>query len=130
MEWTNEQLLDGLITKKRFAEQNNASVYVPVAARLSWWQCSCGTEMSPRLDQCPQCGRYRDSKRIDYLEELIRNCPHAQITFCDDPDCEEGALGFMIRVEGCRTSEVCAPTLREVIDKDIAANVPPLSAER
>lgn len=64
-----------------------------------------------------------DAERIEYLAKLIRNCPHVQITYCDDPDCEEGAVGFMIRVEGCETSEVCAPTLHECIDKDMALHL-------
>lgn len=58
-----------------------------------------------------------DTERMDSLQELIRNCPHTEITFSDDPDNEEGACGFMIRVQGCELLEVCAPTLREVIDK-------------
>lgn len=71
----------------------------------------------------------RDAERIEYLAKLIRNCPHAQITFCDDPACEEGAVGFMIRVEGCETSEVCALTLRECIDKDMALHLSPHAPE-
>lgn len=71
----------------------------------------------------PQTGSHLqetgDAWRLNHLQELIRNCPHAQITFCDDPNCEGGAVGFMIRVEGCETSESCGLTLRDAIDKDI-----------
>lgn len=93
--------------------------------RLGWWQCSCGTEVDPKHDRCPECGGFRDSRRLAHLEQLFRNCPHAEITFCDDPDeVEEHALGWCIRVIGCQTSEVFAPTFGEVIDKDILATRP------
>jgi len=95
------------------------------AKRLGWWKCSCGTEIDPKHNQCPECGSFNDSRRLDYLEKLLRECPHARITFCDDPDeVEPHALGWGIVVEGCKTSEVYAPTFREVIDKYILASRP------
>jgi hypothetical protein len=103
-----------LIRRPQMSDQGKA---------LGWWQCSCGTEIDPKHGQCPECGGFSDSRRLDHLDELLRNCPHAQITFCDDPDeVEAHALGWGIRVEGCQTSEVYAPTFREVIDKDILAS--------
>jgi hypothetical protein len=58
-----------------------------------------------------------DTKRIDSLAELIQRCPHAEISFSDDPDTDEGDCGFFIRVEGCDTVEACGRTFREAIDK-------------
>lgn len=66
-----------------------------------------------------------DSTRLDSLEAMLRACPHAVITFNDDPDREDGdgavPLGFSVRIDGCEPLAVAAPTLREALD---AANAP------
>lgn len=77
------------------------------------------------MEQCLGSKIGVNSRRLDHLEKLFRNCPHVEITFCDDADeVEAHALGWMIRVSGCQTSEVFAPTFGEVIDKDILASHP------
>lgn len=86
----------------------------------------CGLSSADKEKAVEQClGQHPDSRRLAHLEELFRKCPHAQITFCDDPaEVEEHALGWGIRVEGCEIHEIFAPTFREVIDKDILAHKP------
>lgn len=60
-----------------------------------------------------------DSKRLDYLQKLLMQCPHTEILFNDDPDQDEPPVGFTIRVEGCEKSETTAQTLRKCVDLDI-----------
>ncbi len=68
-----------------------------------------------------------DSARLDFLEKLILNCPHAEFDFNDDPDIEDQhgkkPLGFRIRVEGCETVDVNATSFRECVDKLIASGM-------
>ena len=67
---------------------------------------------------------YTDTTRIQYLQDLLTNCPHAEISYNDDPDEEDERgmkpIGWRIYVEGCETIDRVAPTLREVIDLEIA----------
>lgn len=70
---------------------------------------------SAQLAECK-----RDAERLTELEEMFRMCPHAVITHNDDPDLEDDngivPLGYSIRVHGCTSLDVAAPTLREAID--------------
>lgn len=58
-----------------------------------------------------------DKARLDHLENLIRQCPHAEFDFSDDPD-EDKLQGFSICVDGCDPSEVTGRTFREALDED------------
>lgn len=76
--------------------------------------------------QCPPTpGIITDAQRLTYLESLIKAAPHCEITYNDDPDAEDDMglipVGFIIRVDGCEVSRVCAPTFRECVDKEILA---------
>lgn len=59
-----------------------------------------------------------DTQQLNYLSDLLTHCPDTKLSFNDNPDVEE-PIGFTIRVQGCETSEVTAPTLRECLDKEI-----------
>ena len=56
-----------------------------------------------------------DADRINALENLLTNCPHAQLRFNADEDADE-RVGFTVRVEGCQRTEFTAPSLREALD--------------
>lgn len=58
-----------------------------------------------------------DKHRLDHLEDLIRQCPHAVFDFSDDPD-EDKHQGFSIEVDGCDPTLAVGKTLREAIDED------------
>lgn len=61
----------------------------------------------------------KDGERLDHLEELIRQCPHAEFDYCDDDD-ERKPLGFSITLEGCSGKEVSVGlTFREAVDEDM-----------
>lgn len=87
-------------------------------------QSTAGASLLARLAELEAlvAGLEQDRERLNYVEELIRNCPHAEITFNDDSDMDE-LLGFIIRVEGCETSESVGITFREAIDQDRAAEI-------
>jgi hypothetical protein len=68
----------------------------------------------------------RDKERICHIEELLKMCPHAIISYNDDPDieCDDSPdglmpLGFRIAVSGCEASCFVGQDLRESIDKSI-----------
>lgn len=60
----------------------------------------------------------RDGERLNHLEELIRQCPHAEFDYSDDPD-EDKPQGYSISVDGCDPSESVGASFRECIDEDI-----------
>lgn len=60
-----------------------------------------------------------DSDRIEALESLLTNCPHAQIFYNDDAD-QDDPVGWTLRVGGCRTlHEDAAETLRACLDFEV-----------
>lgn len=63
-----------------------------------------------------------DGDRLDHLEMAIRQCPHARLTFIDDPHEEDGDAEkpFMLEVSGCDTFVTRGATLRELLDNSIA----------
>ncbi len=58
-----------------------------------------------------------ETAHLDYLEKLIRHCPHAEFDFSEDPD-EDKPQGFSIAVDGCDPSLAVGATLREAIAAD------------
>lgn len=68
-----------------------------------------------------------DTQRLEYLERLFRETPHAKIYINEDPDLEDddGALiplGVTISIVGCVTVFATRSTLSEAIDAMIAEN--------
>lgn len=60
-----------------------------------------------------------DTELLNHLQELISECPHAEIVHNLDEDHEEFPLGWTIRIVGCEASHVTAPTFREAIAADM-----------
>jgi hypothetical protein len=56
-----------------------------------------------------------DGKRLAWLEETIRHCPHAKFNFSDD-EADDALPGFSIIIDGCDPLGASGPTLREAID--------------
>lgn len=54
-------------------------------------------------------------RRTDWLADLLKNCPHAEIIYNEDADADE-PVGYTIRVESCSRMVVTAPTLDACID--------------
>ncbi len=61
---------------------------------------------------------HSDTRRLDALEKLIKNCPHADFDYNEDED--EGPVGFTIVVQGCETSSAGGRTLRDAVDDEMA----------
>lgn len=74
----------------------------PEGARWTQWADACDAAA-------------KDAARVDHLEELIRNCPHAEFFFSDD-GADEKPLGFSIEVDGCEPMSHAAPTFRAAVD--------------
>lgn len=58
-------------------------------------------------------------EQMRWLEELLKACPHAEITYNDDPD--DGQVGYSIIIESCSRLELRAPTLRGCIELGMKA---------
>jgi hypothetical protein len=56
-----------------------------------------------------------DTERLKLLEDLMLNCPHAELTYNDDQD--EGLVGYGINVDGCEPISIFNTTLRGAIDQ-------------
>lgn len=61
---------------------------------------------------------FNDSDRVEALESLLTNCPHAKIIYNDDPD-RDDPVGWTLRVEGCETTEDTAGDLRSCLDFEV-----------
>lgn len=61
----------------------------------------------------------RDGQRLSFLEDVLKNCPHAELTYNDDPD--EGPVGWSLVIEGCTRLDIKAPTLLELLDLGMTA---------
>lgn len=89
-----------------------------VRAYIQNGQCRPSSEAyrqeTAALDAASSHERSNDEARLLWLETLLKHCPHAELTYNDDAD--EGPVGFSLRVEGCATLDLKAPTLDGLID--------------
>lgn len=69
-------------------------------------------------ERCSHCWQ-KDSERLSWLAELFEHCPHAVISYNEDPDADE-PVGWSIFVSGCLPLEVVADSFRGAIDAGIA----------
>lgn len=60
-------------------------------------------------------GLRQDAERLNWLEEMYEHCPHAEVTYSDDPD-EDKPLGYSLHIGGCQPLDAVGSTLRELID--------------
>lgn len=61
----------------------------------------------------------KDEARLLWLETTIKHCPHAELSYNDDPD--EGPVGFYLLIESCSRLDLRAPTLDALIDIGMTA---------
>lgn len=72
-------------------------------------------------NNCPHGPMYDDTGRLEWLEQMFKNCPQATLTYNDDDSDPDVPVGFTIAVEGCDPVEVTGNDIREALDLARAA---------
>lgn len=75
----------------------------------------CPLSAAPAAQPVAEQVNAADTERLDSLAKLYKACPHAIMTWNDDPE-TPGPVGYSISIDGCDPITYIGETLRELLD--------------